>query len=112
MTLWVSWLMSTIVGIVVGAGVPDSWSLDFALPLTFIALVIPVLRDRPAVLAALTAGIVAVVAYHLPYNLGLMAAVLAGIGAGVISERWFVGARHDMVEATEIVGAVGDTPGD
>lgn len=112
LTLWVSWLMSTIVGIVVGAGVPDSWSLDFALPLTFIALVIPVLRDRPAVLAALTAGIVAVVAYHLPYNLGLMAAVLAGIGAGVISERWFVGARHDMVEATEIVGAVGDTPGD
>lgn len=87
LTLWVSWQISTLVGVLVGAQVPDSWSLDFALPLTFIALVIPVLRDRPAVIAALVAGTVAVLAYHLPYNLGLMLAVLAGIGAGVLSER-------------------------
>jgi 4-azaleucine resistance transporter AzlC len=93
LTLWVSWQMSTIVGVVVGAEIPASWSLDFALPLTFIALVIPVLRDRPAVFAALTAGIVAVVTHALPYNLGLMAAVLAGIAAGVISERWWAVAR-------------------
>jgi 4-azaleucine resistance transporter AzlC len=87
LTLWVSWQMSTVVGIVVGAEIPESWSLDFALPLTFIALVIPVLRDRPAVVAALAAGIVAVAAHSLPYNLGLIAAVLAGIAAGMISER-------------------------
>ncbi len=86
LTLWVSWQISTMVGVVMGAEVPESWSLDFALPLTFIALVIPVLRDRPAMFAALTAGIVALVMYHLPYNLGLIAAVLAGIAAGVISE--------------------------
>ncbi|MBN1562866.1 MAG: AzlC family ABC transporter permease [Anaerolineae bacterium] len=97
LTLWVSWQMSTIVGIVVGAEIPASWSLDFALPLTFIALVIPVLRDRPAILAALTAGIVAVAANSLPYNLGLMAAVLAGIAAGVISEQWFAVAHDEAM---------------
>ena len=48
MTLWVSWQISTMVGIFVGTQVPDSWALDFTLALTFIALVIPVLRDRPA----------------------------------------------------------------
>ena len=87
LTMWLTWQISTLVGLLVGAQIPDSWSLDFALPLTFIALVIPVLRDRPAVIAALVAGMVAVLAYHLPYNLYLILAVLAGIGAGVISER-------------------------
>ncbi|MBN2304673.1 MAG: AzlC family ABC transporter permease [Anaerolineae bacterium] len=87
LALWVSWQAATLVGVVVGASVPESWSLDFTLPLTFIALVIPVLRDRPAILAALVAGIVAVSAHGLPYNLGLMLAVLAGIGAGTWSER-------------------------
>ncbi len=88
LTLWVSWQISTAVGIFVGAQVPESWALDFTLALTFIALVIPVLRDRPAILAALTAGIVALLAYDLPYKLGLILAVVAGIMAGVISERY------------------------
>jgi len=67
--------------------VPASWSLDFALPLTFIALLIPVLVDRPAALAALAAGLTAVVADGLPFNLGLVLAVLAGIGAGLLAEH-------------------------
>ena len=49
--------------------------------------VIPVRRDRPAVLAALTAGIGALAAHGLPYKIGLMLAVLAGIAVGVISEE-------------------------
>jgi 4-azaleucine resistance transporter AzlC len=93
LTLWVSWQISTAVGIFVGDLVPESWSLDFTLALTFIALVIPVLHDRPAVLAALTAGIVALAANGLPYNLGLVLAVLAGIGAGLASERFAIPVR-------------------
>ncbi|NDJ74991.1 MAG: AzlC family ABC transporter permease [Chloroflexi bacterium] len=104
LALWVSWQISTLAGIVVGTAVPDSWSLDFALPLTFIALLIPVLRDRPAVIAALVAGTVAVLAYSLPYNLGLVLAVLAGIGAGVISERHADTAAPEA-EAVEAVEA-------
>ncbi len=88
LTLWVSWQISTAVGVLVGAEVPESWALDFTLPLTFIALVIPVLRDRPAVLAALTAGMIALAANDLPYKLGLILAALAGIAAGVLSERY------------------------
>jgi 4-azaleucine resistance transporter AzlC len=103
LTLWVSWQISTIVGVVVGTSIPESWSLDFALPLTFIALVIPVLRDRPTVFAALTAGVVAVVAYRLPYNLGLMAAVLAGIAAGVSSERRLETAHGERMNRAEHV---------
>jgi 4-azaleucine resistance transporter AzlC len=87
LTLWVSWQVSSAVGYLFGAQIPDSWSLDFTLALTFIALVIPTLTDRPAVLAALGAGVTAVIAHNLPYNLGLIVAVLAGIGAGMLAER-------------------------
>ena len=56
LTLWSSWQVSTAAGIFLGARVPQSWSLDFTLPLTFIALVVPALKDRPTVVAALGAG--------------------------------------------------------
>jgi 4-azaleucine resistance transporter AzlC len=92
-TLWVSWQISTMVGVFVGALVPESWELNFTLALTFIALLIPVLRDRPSLLAALTAGIVAVAAHELPYKLWLMLAVLVGIMVGVISEGSAVKSR-------------------
>lgn len=86
LTLWAFWQISTAAGIVLGATLPESWPLDFALPITFIALVIPALRDRPAVAASLTAGTVALFAYDLPYKLGLMLAGLLGILVGTLLE--------------------------
>ena len=86
LTLWVSWQISTAVGILLGATLPESWPLDFALPITFIALIFPTLRDRPAVAAALTAGTVALFAHDLPYKLGLMLAGLLGILVGTVLE--------------------------
>jgi len=85
-TLWVFWQVSTAVGIFLGAAIPESWSLDFALPLTFIAMIVPVLRDRPAIAAALSAGAVALVSYSLPYKLGLILAALVGILVGTVLE--------------------------
>jgi predicted branched-subunit amino acid permease len=66
-----------------GAQIPRDWSLDFTLPLTFIALGIPTLQDRPTLAAALVGGITAVVLAGLPYRLGLMIGALAGILAGL-----------------------------
>jgi 4-azaleucine resistance transporter AzlC len=87
LTLWSAWQLSTAAGIFLGAAVPESWSLDFTLPLTFIALVIPTLKDRPAAAAALSAGVVALLAFALPYKLGLILAALAGIAAGMLLEK-------------------------
>lgn len=85
-TLWVFWQASTALGIFLGAAIPESWSLDFALPLTFIAMLVPVLRDRPGIAAALSAGVVALVAFSLPYKLGLIVAALVGILVGTVLE--------------------------
>jgi len=86
LVLWTNWQISTALGIFLGTAIPASWSLDFALPLTFIAMVVPVLKNRPAVAAALSAGIVALAAYALPYRLGLIVAALVGIGVGTFLE--------------------------
>jgi 4-azaleucine resistance transporter AzlC len=83
LALWTTWQLSTAAGIFIGAQVPASWSLDFTLALTFIALVVPNLKDRPSLGAALAAGVTALVAYNLPYKLGLVSAALAGIMVGM-----------------------------
>jgi 4-azaleucine resistance transporter AzlC len=86
-SLWFTWQVSTALGIFLGSAIPESWSLDFALPLTFIAMVMPVLKNRPSILAAISAGMVALLAYSLPYKLGLILAALVGITVGTMLEN-------------------------
>lgn len=86
LALWSTWQASTAIGIFLGSAIPESWSLDFALPLTFIAMVVPVLKSRPMIAAALSAGLVALLTYSLPYKLGLILAALVGIVIGTVLE--------------------------
>ena len=88
LTLWFTWQVTTTAGFLLGASVPESWSLEFAIPLTFLALLVVAVKDRPGLVAAITGGVVALLAIGLPYHLGLVAGALAGVVAGVVSERW------------------------
>ena len=97
-SLWFTWQVSTALGIFLGTAIPESWSLDFALPLTFIAMVVPVLKNRPAIAAALSAGAVALVAFALPYKLGLILAALVGIVVGTMLEGRTPSAVHQPGE--------------
>lgn len=86
LALWVCWQASTALGILLGAIIPESWSLDFTLALTFIALLVPALKRRPEILAAGVSGIVAVLTWAFPYKLGLLIAAVSGIGIGLWAE--------------------------
>jgi len=55
-SLWVVWQVCTVLGIVVGARVPDSWGLEFAVPLVFLSLLVPAVASPPAVVAAAVVG--------------------------------------------------------
>lgn len=66
--------------------VPDSWSLDFIVPLTFIAMLMPLLDDRSMAVAA-AAGALASVVLILPLKLNLVAAALTGVAAGLAAEK-------------------------
>ena len=85
--IWAAWQVATILGVIAGTSVPAAWKLDFAAPLAFIAMSVPLLRDRAMVAAALAAGITVVLAYALPMRLGLVLAAVAGILAGLLVEK-------------------------
>ncbi len=87
-TLWASWQASTTIGIFIGARIPPEWSLDFALPLTFIAIVVPMVKHRAHVTAALVAAVGGVAAFALPFKLAYIVASMAGIAAGMAVFGW------------------------
>ena len=87
LTLYVAWQSAVVLGLAVGAQVPASWSLDFAVTLTFIALLVPAVRTRADLAAAIVATAVALVAAGLPYRLALVVAGVAGIAAGMLVEK-------------------------
>jgi branched chain amino acid efflux pump len=85
-TMWGTWQISTALGIFLGAQVPASWSLDFTVALTFLALAVPAIKDYATMTAALVAGITAMIVVALPFKLGLVSASLVGIFAGLVAE--------------------------
>ena len=87
LSLWTTWQLTSAAGVLLGASVPASWSLDFAIPLVFLALLVPAVKDRPSLAAAVVGGGVAVIAHDVSYNLGLIIGALAGIASGVVMER-------------------------
>lgn len=86
-TMWFGWNLSVLAGMYLGAGIPEDWSLGFAIPLSFLALLIPGIRNAAMLGAALTGGALAVLAADLPYNLGLLVGALGGIIAGLTIEH-------------------------
>ena len=71
-------------GVAIGAQLPAGLGLDFALPLTFIAIVVPMISSAALLFAGLAAGAVAVALAALPYKIGLFLAALAGLVVGAV----------------------------
>ena len=85
------WYGCTLLGAWLGSAMPRGYALDFALPITFLAMIGPMLRTPAHMAAALVSVLVALLAAGLPYNLGLLLAGLAGMATGarveVVLER-------------------------
>ena len=85
--LWLGWVACTYIGALLGARLPEVWSLDFAVPLCFLVLLVPAVQNRPSLLAALVGGLVSTALMGLPYRSGLFIGAVAGIWAGVWLEN-------------------------
>jgi 4-azaleucine resistance transporter AzlC len=94
LAIWVTWQAATMLGVFLGSWASEGWSLDFVLPLTFIALAVPAIKDRTTAAAAISAGIVAVFAAAMPLNLGLMTAALVGVLGGLVAQNVAEGGRR------------------
>ncbi|MTI03010.1 AzlC family ABC transporter permease [Roseibium sp. RKSG952] len=80
------WILATYMGAVLGTRIPESWALDFALPITFLAMIGPMMRTLPHVVASMVAILVSLLTVAIPYNLGLLIAGCAGMMAGAQAE--------------------------
>ena len=91
-----TWQLSTLAGALVGPFVPASWGLDFAVPLVFLAMLAPALKNSLAVQVAIVTGVTAAVLVPLlPMQTGLLVAMVAGM-------LW--GALRDTPKAAEEAG--------
>lgn len=81
------WYLGTFIGAVAGTAIPPEYALDFALPLMFLALVVPALRALPHFVAAGVAIVVALAAASLPSGFGVLLAGILGMIAGAETER-------------------------
>jgi predicted branched-subunit amino acid permease len=87
LSIWTTWQAATMTGVFLGAWASEGLSLDFVLPLIFIALALPAIKDSTTGAAALSAGVAAVLCAALPLNLGLISAALVGVLGGLVAEN-------------------------
>lgn len=81
------WYVATWAGAALGTAVPADLPIDFAVPITFLALIVPMLRSLAHVAAAMTSIIGVLVLAFLPFNLGLLGAAILAMIAGAEVER-------------------------
>ena len=84
--LWVLWQLATLLGVVAGQIVPASWQLEFVVPLCFIAILMPLLRDRVSLLVFAVTAVAAVALDAMPLRLSMICAGLLGIAAGILAD--------------------------
>lgn len=84
--LWVTWQASNLAGYWLGNVLPVAWSLDFIVPLCFLALLVPALEDGPTRVAAIASGVAVIALNGLPMRLSLICAGMIGIALGLLVE--------------------------
>ena len=86
--MYVNWQIWCVLGLFLGDRIPDAagWGLDVAMPIAFIGMTIPFVRNMPMVVCVFTAGACGLLTVGLPYKLGIIISALAGVLAGLITE--------------------------
>ncbi|MES2319001.1 MAG: AzlC family ABC transporter permease [Pseudomonadota bacterium] len=84
---WSAWQVGSIAGIFLGSAVPAEWGLGFAGSLAILCLLVPMVANSAALCGVLVAGATSVLAYGFPYKLGLLAAVVLGMGTSMLVEE-------------------------
>lgn len=87
--LWPAWITTNAMGALLGAQLPASWQLEFTIPLSFVAMVVPLLKSRAQVGAALAGGVAGVALFAMPLKLGLIAACVIGACVGMAIDALF-----------------------
>ncbi|MDF0595439.1 AzlC family ABC transporter permease [Psychromarinibacter halotolerans] len=82
------WYLFTWIGAVVGARIPPEYGLDFAVPITFLAIIAPALRTPAHLAAALTSIVAALALAWMPSGIGVLLAAALAMVVGARVELW------------------------
>ena len=89
-TLWLTWQISSLIGIFLGSIVPEKLGLSFAIPLTFLSLIIHEFRKTDHLLVIFVSGFLAILFYEIPFKAYIIAASLGAlIAASIITNIKF-----------------------
>ena len=81
------WWGGTVVGATIGGAIPSSVDLAFAVPVSFVVLLVPSVVNRPALVAALIAGSATLASASLPSGLNTIVGAGVGVAAGALMDR-------------------------
>ena len=80
MNCWIIWQITTIIGIYLGSIIPEKLGLTFAIPLTFLALLVNDFRKFINVIVIIVSGSIATLGYQIiPYKAYVIVAASAGL---------------------------------
>ena len=84
-TCWVIWQSTTFLGIILGTAIPEKLGLSFAVPLTFLALLVNDFRKFINVIVIIVSGLIATLGYnYIPFKAYILIAALAGLFTAMI----------------------------
>lgn len=84
LTCLVGWTSLLAIGIFAGGFIPDWVPFELAIPLTFLLLTLPLIKNSAGLVAAAVAGAVGLAAHTLPLGVGLMVGAVVGVAAGAL----------------------------
>lgn len=87
LTHWLIWQAGVLVAILFGSHIPKDWGIGFAGTLALIALIVPAIKNKTALISAFVAAITCILTINLPYRLTIVCSVIAGVIAAVLMDK-------------------------
>jgi len=83
-TLWFLWQLSTLAGIILGNIVPEQLGLTFAIPLTFLSLIISELRKKDHLIVIAVSGLASLALYDFPFKIYIIVSAFLALGISYV----------------------------
>jgi predicted branched-subunit amino acid permease len=95
LTNWTVWQLGVLIAIVFGAYIPNSWGIGFAGTLALVALIVPSIKSKTALVSAFAAAVTSIFTINLPYRLSIVCSVLAGVVAAWAMDKIIKGVVNE-----------------
>lgn len=102
---YLTWHASCSVGILLGNLAPASWGLELIAVLCLLALLLPMIVNRPELIGVIVTAVVAVATVRLPLRLGVLTAIVTGLVSCVAAERAMGPAPEPQLATVDAAGA-------